>query len=171
MHLELALGLSDMHRSCSLLVRIPLLRTQSVDNSGFFRMQFRVIVRCHTASQTALPSGCCSTELQAGLAGSNMQKTIRQAHKASNNCILGQVRRCRSRILPARLLTATAATGAAEAAASTAVAAGKQVTQKQQQQQKPQYSTDAVTATAFEEEQYEHTKQAKSRHEWAASVR
>lgn len=42
---------------------------------------------------------------------------------------------------------------------------------KQQQQQKPQYSTDAVTAAAFEEEQYEHTEQAKSRHNWAANVR
>jgi hypothetical protein len=100
-----------------------------------------------------------------------MQKTIRQVHKANSHYVSGQIGRCRLRLLPARPLTATAVTGAAEAAAATAVAASKQVAQKQQQQQKPQYSFDAITAAAFEEEQYEHTKQAKSRHQWAANVR
>jgi hypothetical protein len=98
-----------------------------------------------------------------------MQQSIRQQHNINNLSVKGRSRQSRCRVLPSRPVKAAAATRPAAIAA--AAAAAPQQVAKQPQQQKPQYSTDAVTAAAFEEEQYEHTQQAKSRHVWAANVR
>jgi hypothetical protein len=94
-----------------------------------------------------------------------MHTTAKQVSNSSSGSFKGRLRHSNCTVLPVRAALAAAAIRAAAAGAA------EQQVAKQQQQQKPQYSTDAVTAAEFEEEQYEHTQQAKSRHNWAASVR
>lgn len=162
---------------CPRLVRIPLLgmsrdAVQTLVPKTNWQHDLADLHRGFASGNRVLHLRLLGIVLLPGLASSSMHKTIRQLSKTNIAFDSRQHRHSRCRVPLARSLTAAAATGAAASAAvGAAGAAEQQVYQKQQQQQKPQYSTDAVTAAVFEEQEYEHTRQAEARHNWAANVR